>query len=112
MRKPAIELLTVREAAELLRVSPITVRRHIAAGHIKAVRVGRAVRVPKATLDQLLRTAPVNRPMRDSIPQGRPTNEDDPLWDIIGIAETTGPTDVSENKHKYLAEAYAELHRE
>ena len=32
------------------------------------------------------------------------------LWDIVGMAESEGQGDVSENKHKYLAEAYADLH--
>lgn len=31
----------------------------------------------------------------------------DSMRDIIGMAETSGPTDVSENKHTYLADAYA-----
>lgn len=43
-------LLTVREVAERLRLHPITVRRHIKAGRIRAVRIGRAVRVPEAEL--------------------------------------------------------------
>ena len=30
--------------------------------------------------------------------------EKDPLWNIVGIADV-GPRDVSENKHKYLADA-------
>lgn len=30
---------------------------------------------------------------------------DDPLFDIIGIGRSTGPTDVSSNKHKYIADA-------
>ena len=38
-------LLTVAEVAERLRLHPITVRRHIKAGRLRAVRVGRAVRV-------------------------------------------------------------------
>lgn len=33
--------------------------------------------------------------------------DDDPLWNIVGMASSEGPTDVSENKHRYLAEAYA-----
>jgi excisionase family DNA binding protein len=33
-------LLTIREAAEWLNVSPITVRRRIAAGELEAVRIG------------------------------------------------------------------------
>ena len=31
----------------------------------------------------------------------------DTMWDIVGMDKSTdGPTDVSTNKHKYLAEAY------
>lgn len=44
----------------------------------------------------------------------RPVTADDPLWNIIGMADSgpEGPTDVSRNKHKYLADAYADLHEE
>jgi len=34
------------------------------------------------------------------------TSKDDPLWNIVGIGRSDGPGDVSENKYKYLAEAY------
>lgn len=37
----------------------------------------------------------------------------DPLLEIIGLGgnmDVAGPTDVSSNKHKYLAEAAADLH--
>lgn len=45
---------------------------------------------------------------------GRPTSKDDPLWNIVGMVgqEYDGPTDVASNKHKYLAEIYAERHEE
>lgn len=38
--------------------------------------------------------------------------KDDPLWNIVGMADRPGDpvSDVSENKHKYLAEAYADTH--
>ena len=39
-----------------------------------------------------------------------PFTKDDALWDIVGIGRSEGPTDVSENKHRYLAEAYADFH--
>jgi hypothetical protein len=38
------------------------------------------------------------------------TSLDDPLWEIVGMFNSDGPTDVASNKHKYLAEAYADLH--
>jgi hypothetical protein len=43
-------------------------------------------------------------------PRSKPLDRSDPLFNIIGILHWEGPTDVSENKHSYLAEAYeAEL---
>ncbi|MCL5947249.1 MAG: hypothetical protein M1298_04450 [Chloroflexi bacterium] len=53
---------------------------------------------------------PVKPSIEKRIPQGRPTSADDPLWKLIGIGASEGSGDVSENKHKYLAEAYADLH--
>ena len=41
---------------------------------------------------------------------GQPFTMDDPLWDIVGVGESEGVTDVSSNKHKYVADAYADLH--
>lgn len=40
-----------------------------------------------------------------SVPRGKPTSADDPLWNIVGIASTAEPTDASK-KHEYLADAY------
>jgi hypothetical protein len=40
--------------------------------------------------------------------RGKPTSADDPLWKLVGIGHS-GRGDISENTHKYLAEAY--LHR-
>ncbi len=55
---------------------------------------------------------PIKRAQRKPIPRGRPTSADDPLWNIVGIARgpDDGVRDVSTNKHKYLADAYADLH--
>lgn len=52
-----MELLTVNETAKLLRVSPITVRRRIADGQLKAVRIGKGIRVPREAIDLFLRPA-------------------------------------------------------
>jgi hypothetical protein len=56
---------------------------------------------------------------RSRVKAPKPTTADSPLWEIIGLAQKyehlldpNRPTDVSENKHKYLAEAYADLHKE
>jgi excisionase family DNA binding protein len=47
-------LLTVQEVAQRLRLHPITVRRHIKAGRLRAVRIGRAVRVRQSDVDELI----------------------------------------------------------
>jgi len=107
-----MELLTVRETAQLLRVNPITIRRYIADGRLPAVRVGRAVRVQREAIEHF--TTPIEPKHRTGklLPhQGKPTSADDPIWSIIGIAgDRDLATDISENKYKYLPDAYADTH--
>jgi excisionase family DNA binding protein len=43
-------LITVPEAARLLAVKPVTIRRRMADGDLPTIRVGRAVRVPIAAV--------------------------------------------------------------
>ena len=114
-----MELLTVQETAAMLKLSPVTIRRYIASGRLPAVKVGRGVRIRKEAVEGLLEpTLPPH--LRDdpedelSTPEGRPLTRNDSLFKIIGIFENgpDGPTEVSSNKHKYLAEAYADLHEE
>jgi excisionase family DNA binding protein len=103
-----VDLLTVQEAARMLKVAPITIRRQIASGRLPAVRVGRGVRVRSEALHQVLTPVAQRAERRPaSAPRGRPTGPDDPLWAIVGIARSDGPGDVSEHKHRYLAEAHA-----
>ena len=45
-------LLTVDQAAERLQLHPVTVRRKIEQGHLRAIRKGRAVRVPESALTE------------------------------------------------------------
>ncbi|MCC6629350.1 MAG: helix-turn-helix domain-containing protein [Chloroflexi bacterium] len=49
-----MELLTVDEAARLLKVTPTTIRRHINAGRLPAVRVGRSVRIRQEAVEGFL----------------------------------------------------------
>ena len=110
-----MELLTVEETAAMLRVSKVTVRRFIADGRLPAVKVGRGVRVEKADAERVARPTTRNsRPVQreNLVPPGEPFTAGDSLWDIVGIAgyDPDAPTDVSENKYKYLADAYADTH--
>jgi excisionase family DNA binding protein len=63
-----MELYTVDETARLLRVSPITIRRYIAAGQLEAVRVGRGVRVHREAIDRFVKPyrAPILVPSTSS----------------------------------------------
>ena len=115
-----MELLTVQETAQLLKVSPITVRRYIASGRLAAVKVGRAVRIRREAVEDLMEPV-VPRHLRDDvdedeIPEGRPLTFNDSLFRIIGIAGSSdgaeGMSDVASDKYKYLAEAYADPHDE
>jgi len=45
------------------------------------------------------------KPVTKRSGRGKPTSVDDPLWKLVGIGHS-GRGDISENKHKYLAEAY------
>jgi excisionase family DNA binding protein len=105
-----MELLTVQETAEILRVAPITVRRFIAAGRLTAVRAGRGVRVRRESVDELIQPVetsgsaqPTEKPKAGAL-KGRPLTFDDPLWELVGSATDAEPTDAS-RKYEYLAEA-------
>ena len=100
-----MELLTVQETAQMLKVAPITIRRYISSGRLPAVKVGRAIRVHREDVDNLL--TPV-------VPEGRPLTHEDSLWQIVGMFDSgpEAPSDVSANHHKYLADAAADLHEE
>ena len=104
-----MELLTVAETAQALRVTTITIRRYIADGKLPAVRVGKGVRVHREAVDHLLtpvepRSAKTAKRARE--PAGRPLNHDDPLWKLVGSATDAPPTDASK-KYEYLSEAFA-----
>ncbi len=57
MQNTASEYLHMKEAAALIGQHEVTVRRHIAAGHLQAVRLGPhgRVRIPREALEQFVR---------------------------------------------------------
>lgn len=48
------ELLTVKEAAELLKISRVQVRRMIQNGELAAFKVGREYRIPLASIKEFI----------------------------------------------------------
>ena len=51
---PAERLLTIKDVAERLQVSPRTVHRFIASGDISVIRIGRSVRATEEALKAFL----------------------------------------------------------
>jgi excisionase family DNA binding protein len=106
-----MELLTVKETAEMLKLSPLTVRRYITAGRLKAVRIGGRVRVSREAVESIVQL--VVEPPRDedrAIAEWKPLTPNDSLRNIVGLAKGEGPTDIARNKHHYLTEAYEDKH--
>lgn len=103
--------MTVQEVAETLRVSPMTVRRYIASGKLAAVRVGRGVRVDQAAVDRFVEPVVPTTESDEEAGEAGVLTFDDPFWNLVGIMKD-GPPDLAANHDKYLAEAYADLHRE
>jgi len=98
-----MELLTVREAARELRVSPITIRRYIKSGRLKCVRLGRTIRLRRDDLDSL--GPPEN--IEEFWRHVEPTSETDPFWRIVGMADFE-PAGGADDIHGTVAHAYFE----
>jgi hypothetical protein len=63
--------------------------------------------MPRDAAAQLLKPR-ISKPRRKipAIHRGKPFTINDPLWTIVGLGKSGGLADVSENKDKYLADAY------
>lgn len=72
---------------------------------VNEVRAEGKPRILRSGAEDIAIIAPV-RPPTKRVPRGRPTSDDDPLWDMVGIGKSEKQADVSENKYKYLAEAH------
>ena len=87
--------IDVSQLPELLRIA-------------EQVRASVEACVLKRDHEELAVLSPVNRARTARRRKSGLIAKDDALWDIVGLAgDDKGPTDVSRNKHKYLAEAYA-----
>lgn len=83
---PDLELLTMREVAELLKVSEVTVARWLKQGRLPAFRVGpRAVRVRREDVEQMME--PVGAPIESVAPSRERENSDD--WKALALRPLT-----------------------
>jgi excisionase family DNA binding protein len=94
------DLLTIDETARICHVHAATIRRHIRAGQLKSVRLGRSVRVRREDLEAYL--GPTCAPAEAQL---KPFSLDDPLWDLVGAFSTKpGYEWVSGDKRRALGE--------
>jgi excisionase family DNA binding protein len=111
------ELLTIEEVARYCRVHKATIRRHIAAGRLRSVRIGRAVRVRREDVEEYIDPGAAERRRRSGIDfsklpplvfnkEPQPFTLDDPLWDIVGMSDDPENWWVSSDKKCALADAY------
>lgn len=102
------ELLTVEDIARMCQVHEMTVRRHISEGRLKAVRVGKGVRVRKEDLEAYLQP---EQPQPAGTKRGpglrpKPITRDDPIFRLVGIVRSREAADLSEDKYAAFADAY------
>lgn len=84
-----MELLTIKEAAEILKVSPLTVRRYISRDILHAIHLGGGVRIRREELERLgAPEEPEFETLGSPSIEGRPFTKDDPLWSMIGIGSS------------------------
>lgn len=93
---PHTEISEIRDIPELLRLA-------------EEVQATKQARVLTRDGEDLVIVQPT-KPARRRSTKGAATSAGDPLWDIVGMASSEGPGDVSEHVDKYLAEAYNDKH--
>ncbi|MBI2942336.1 MAG: hypothetical protein HYY04_18055 [Chloroflexi bacterium] len=68
------------------------------------IRKTKRVAILRDADEEIATVTPAQPTRRRRLPKGRPLTKDDPLFGLIGIGRS-GRSDISSNKHKYLAEA-------
>ena len=81
-------LLNIRQVAYILKIHPLTVRRYIKEGRLKAIRIGGNVRVKESQLNDLNKdfssSPSVKSPMKNRIKPAKVFTLDDPLFRLKG----------------------------
>jgi len=55
------KLLSIRQAAEVLAMSEVSVRRMVRDGQLEHLRIGRALRVPLASIEKIIKQTQVGQ---------------------------------------------------
>lgn len=77
---------------------------------VEDIRASNSPRVLRRDNEDVAIIRPLKRAASTRLPRGRSAGADDPLWQLVGAGASEGPGDVSTQKHRYLAEAYADHH--
>ena len=96
-----VELLTVREVAQMTRLHEMTIWRYIRSGRLEAVRIGRRLRVRPEAVEKLLQPIEIAGPRPVAEKKEHYLKEGDSIFNIIGIMEEA-PENLSEDKYAYL----------
>lgn len=91
MMAKELKRIDISNVPELLRI-------------VEEVRKTEEPQVLRRDSEDLAILTPMKRPRRRAV-RGKPFTKDDSLWNLVGIGHS-GLGDVSENKHKYLGDAY------
>jgi excisionase family DNA binding protein len=103
-----MDFLTVNETAQLLRVSPITVRRYIASGRLAAERVGRGIRVRREAIEAFITPVVSSTAMLESNSEEDVPTILEAMGNTFGIGRSGERTNIAEFKDEYLADAVYE----
>lgn len=81
------QLFSVSQVGILLKVHPLTVRRYIKEGKLKALRIAGNIRIPKSYLDDFSQEVKVSRVWSKPVPRGKKITEfspDDAIFRLKG----------------------------
>lgn len=81
-------LFSVKQAAYILKVHPLTIRRYIKEERLKAVKIGGNVRIKESVLNEFNKdfvpTKPDNKLFKDKKASAKTFNEIDPFFQLQG----------------------------
>ena len=81
-------LFSVKQAAYILKVHPLTIRRYIKEERLKAIKIGGNVRIKESALSEFnkdfIPTKPDNKPFKDKKISAKTFNEIDPFFQLQG----------------------------
>jgi excisionase family DNA binding protein len=95
------DIMTPEQAANYLQVNRETIYRYIRQGKLLAARLGRRYRIPRGSVEVLLRTSQTSRMSLPAPGGSTPTDEMYPLTLIRQLATDMGVDDLADRHDAY-----------